>query len=327
MDLKPKTKDNKIKIAILTILVLAASLFAWLVLKRAFYTTNVIFTVENSARFWQWFWIKAGWPLIALLAMCSFIILYLIAIKSRLIVFCAGVLVSAAFLFVFLTSNKLAAMFYAGMCIAFIGALVAADGSIQKEEKQRVNFSVKSLVKRGTATIIPVLIIMLSMIYYFSPLSREVKKISVPDNMIDTIIKAAGNISDTSADKTQDAQSFIKDYLDKNMPETKGMIDDSMIKDALKNIPSAGNITLDSSSSLVKDIKRQVNQQMDALFSKYYKHLPLLFTASFLFLLKFISAEFIWLVTIITTILAKICFALGIFDKEVEMVEKENLVF
>jgi len=319
-------KESKIKIAILTILILAASLFAWLVLKRAFYITNVSFSIENSAKFWQWFWVKAVWPFISILALCSIIVLYLIAIKSRLIIFFTGVLISALFIFVFLTNNNLAMLFYAGASVLFISALILADKAIEKEEKQRVSFNARLLVKHGLAPLIPIFILMLSVMYYFSPLSRRVKKIAVPDNMIDAIVKAASNISDTSAGKTQDMQGIIKNYFKNNMPEA-GAIDDLAIENTLKNITGAKNITLGSSSSLVKNIKYQVNRQMDILFSKYYKYLPILFTVSFFLMLKFISAEFVWLAALMTSALVKICFMLGIFDKEVEMVEKESLVF
>lgn len=327
MDLKPKIKkDPKIKTAILTILLMSISLFAWLAVKRALYTAGVAFRIDNSAIFWQWFWLKIGWPVIGLAAFCSFLALYLIAVRSRIIAFIAGIILSGLFLFVFLTAEKTAMIVYGGLCVIFLGAMIAADGAIQREERQRVTFGAKPLARSGIAPLIPALILMLSAAYYFSPLPREVKTIAISDNIIENILKTAGEISEAPA-KNFDAQNFVKDYIKKNMPESEGIIDDEAIREALKGIGGAENAALGSPPSLIKDIKSQVNRQIETLFSKYYKYIPAAFTASFLLTVKFLSAEFSWFVVLITAFLIKICFALGLFEKEIEVVEKENLVF
>lgn len=325
---KTKTKDPKIKTIILAIIVLAVSVFAWLILKRAFYTTNVSISFESLKNFSDWFWIKAGWPAIALAALCSSLITYLIAVKSRWIVFFTGLAVSAGFLFVFFTDNQLAMMFYFGLAAFLVLTLVITDGIIQKEQRERVSFKAKPLVQKGLSPIVFCLVIMLSALYYFSPLSSSLKKISVPDNLIEEAIKAASKISDTSQEKTLDMQHFVKDYFKNNMPEAEGIIDDEMINNVIKGIPGANNISLNNaSSSIMKDIKSQVNKQMDFIFDKYKQYFPALLTISFFLMLKFLSAEFSWIVVIFTTLLVKLCFALGLFEKEIETVEKENLVF
>lgn len=330
VDLKPKIKkDFQIKTAILTILLTGISLFAWIALKRALYAESVRFSIESSTLFWKWFWIRAGWPAIGLGFFCAFLMFYLIAIRSRMTAFIAGILISASFIFTFLSAVKNEMVVYSGACIIFLGAIIIADGAIQKEERQRVVFDARPLVKRGLSSIIPALILMLSAGYYFSPLSKGTQSIAIPDKILDSIIKMTGDISNAPAEKTFDAQTFIKNYLKNNMPEAEGIISDSDIKDALKAVSKSGNPALAgaSPSSLIKDIKIQINRQIEIIFSKYGQYLPAVFTGSFLFMLKFLSAEFSWVVVLMATLLVKICFAIGLFEKEIEMVEKESIVF
>jgi len=310
---------------VLTILIFIASLFAWTVVKRSFYATDVQFTIQNAGSFWQWFWIKLGWPLIGLVTLWSLFIVYLIAVYNRWIVFFMGIMSSAVFLFVFYSSSQLAMMFYLAGAIFLTGALVVSDGVIQKEQTQRVNFAVKPLVKCGIGSLVLVLVLMLSSIYYFSPMSTAVDKLTVPDNLINQIIGTANDISGTSKEQTGKLQNLAKDYLSENMPGME--IDNDTLNNIMKSIPSVNLGSNENSKSLFSGIKDQVNQQIDTIFSPYYKYLPIFFTVSFFLLMQFLGKIFSSLVILLSSILTKICFTFGIFEKETVTVDKENIIF
>jgi len=322
--IKLNTKhDSKIKIAVLTILILAVSLFTWTVVKRSFYAMDVQFTISNIANFWQWFWLKVGWPLAGLLTLWSLFILYLIAVYNRWIVFFMGAMSSAVFLFVFYSSSQLAMICYLACAILLTGALVISDKAIQKEQTQRVNFAVKPLVRCGIGSLIFVLVLMLSSVYYFSPMSTAVDKLTVPDNLINQVIGTVNDIAGSQKEQTGKLQNLAKDYLSENMPGVE--IDNDMLNNAIQNIPSVNLGSGDS--SLFGDIKDQVNKQIDTIFSPYYKYLPIFFTVSFFLLLQFLGKIFSSMVILLASMFTKICFAFGIFEKETISVNKENIIF
>ncbi len=324
--IKLNTKhDSKIKIVVLTILIFAVSLFAWTVVKRSFYAVDVQFTIQNATSFWQWFWLKLGWPLAGLLTLWSLFILYLIAVYNRWIVFFMGVMSSAIFLFVFYSSSQLAMMFYLACTVLLTGALVMSDKSIQKEQSQRVSFAVKPIVRSGLGSLIFILVLMLSCVYYFSPMSTAVDKLNVPDNLINQIIGTANDISGASKEQTGKLQNLAKDYLSENMPNVE--INNDVLESVMKSIPDINLGSNNSSQSVFSGIKDQVNQQIDTIFSPYYKYLPIFFTVSFFLMLQFLGKIFASLVILLSSIMTKICFAFGIFEKETISVDKENIIF
>lgn len=323
----------KTKTIILILITTVAAFFNWLVLKQALYS-KVLFTLDNSHQFWKWFLIRAGLPFLALGIFCSVIILFLIAIKSRIVVGIMGILISLTFLLIFFSNAKYALIVYLVSAVIFTIALIAADGIIHREQAEQVNFKVKPLVKYGLPPIIFALMILLSCAYYFSPLPHSVTEVKIPDNLIDKVIKVMGNFSDSKGadaakDQAQNAQGLIDDYFSKNMPEYKGMVDDNMIQDALKSISNGKDSVLNSinTAPVFEEVKAGVNHQIEEIFRPYYKYLPISLTVSFFFLLKLISAEFSFAVAFLASALVNLCFALGIFDKEVMMVEKESVIF
>jgi len=324
--IKLNTKhDSKIKIVILTILIFITSLFAWTIVKRSFYATDIQFTIQNATSFWQWFWLKVGWPLAGLVALWSLFILYLIAVYNRWIVFFMGLMSSAIFLFVFYSTSQIAMIFYLAGAVLLTGALVMSDGAIQREQSQRVNFAVKPIVRCGIGSLTFVLVLMLSCIYYFSPMSTVVDKLSVPDNLVNQIIGTANDISGTSKETTGKIQNLAKDYLSENMPDLQ--IDNDVLDNVMKNLPDINLGSNNSSQSIFSGIKDQVNQQIDTIFSPYYKYLPIFFTVSFFLMMQFLGKIFASMVILVASILTKICFAFGIFEKETVTVDKENIIF
>lgn len=323
----------KTKTIILILITTAASFFNWLILKQALYS-KVLFDLNNSRQFWKWFLIRLGLPFLAMGIFCSVLILFLIAIKSRIIVGIMGILASLAFLLVFFSNYKYALIICFVSAFIFVIALIAADGIIHREQAEQVNFKVKPLVKRGLPPIIFALMVLLSSAYYFSPLPRSVTELKIPDDLIDKVIKVMGNFSDSKgADaakvQAQDAQGLIDDYFAKNMPEYEGVVDNNIIQDALKGISNGKDSVLNSinTAPVFEEVKSGVNHQIEEIFRPYYKYLPISLTISFFFLLKLISAEFSFVVAFFTSLLVNLCFALRIFDKEVMMVEKEKVVF
>jgi len=216
-------------------------------------------------------------------------------------------------------------IFYLAGTILLTGALVISDGAIQKEQTQRVNFVVKPIVRCGLGSLTFVLVLILSCVYYFSPMSTAIDKFTVPDNLINQIIGTANNISGTSKETTGKLQNLAKDYLSENMPNLR--INDDVLDSVIKSLPDLNPSSNDSFQSVFSGIKDEISKQVDAIFSPYYKYLPIFFTVSFFLLMQFLGKIFVGIVTFVATILVKICFVFGIFEKETVTVDKENIIF
>lgn len=326
--------ESKTKIIILSLTASAASFFNWLIVKQALYS-NAVFTLNDAAQFWRWFWIRIGLPFASLGIFCALLAVFMIAVRSRLAAAAAGIIIASMLLPSFYSgSQPLFANYAYFACVIILSvSLAIGDGIAQREQAERVNFKAGLLAKLGLFPIIVSLMVILPALYYFSPCSKSVSSISIPDNLLNKVIGTVEkSIKPEKAgilNEEKDIEQALKGYFGENIPEIEGMASEDMVNDILKNIPDikSGAQNLAENSLILGDIKKQVGGHLEAILSPYYKYLPIMLSLSFFFVLRMAAPFFSHFAVLLSSAIIKLCFALGIFNKETIVVEKERIVF
>ena len=162
------------KEVILGTAVVLLSFFCWWLLKSVFYGNNY-FTSH-----WA---LVVGTFILFGIANC----LAMLLIKDKRILFGGFSIGTLSFLIFF--HDKV--QYYLIVLILLFLAFISASKKLKKEEEVQVNLDYWRIFKRGLPIFITALILVISMVYYFSPglMDKKTSKITIPDGAIDTTLK------------------------------------------------------------------------------------------------------------------------------------------
>jgi hypothetical protein len=148
--------------------------FCWWILKLVFYNHNYF------ANYWL---LVVGIFILFGIVSC----LAMLLIKDKRILF-GGFVIGILSFFIFF-NNKL--LYYTVVLALLFLASLSASIKIKKEEDVQVGLDYWRIWKRGLPIFITALILVVSMVYYFSPglMSQKTTKIIIPEKTIDTILK------------------------------------------------------------------------------------------------------------------------------------------
>jgi len=154
--------------------VVLLGLFAWYFLRHIFYVGNLTIGC----------WIWGGILFILLgIALC----LAMLLIKNKAILF-GSIGLTFALFFIFFHNEP---FYYLIVLILLFLAFMVATRKIKKEEEIQVNLDYWRIWKRGLPILITALILLISVVYYFSPglISKRDARISISDEIIDSALK------------------------------------------------------------------------------------------------------------------------------------------
>ncbi|HUT96032.1 MAG TPA: hypothetical protein VMW82_00455 [Candidatus Paceibacterota bacterium] len=159
---------------ILGVAVVLLGLFAWYFLRYVFYVGGLTAGC----------WILGGILFILFgIALC----LAMLLIKNKAILF-SSIGLTLVLFFIFFHNEP---FYYLIVLILLFLAFMAATRKIKKEEEIQANLDYWRIWKRGLPIFITTLILLISVVYYFSPglISKRDARISVSDEIIDSVLK------------------------------------------------------------------------------------------------------------------------------------------
>ncbi len=155
------------------------------------------------------------WPIIGFLILLIFLSLNWILTKSKIILLITLFFVLVSFFFCF--GFKLE--YFIVLIIAFLFFYLASERAVN-EKKDRIKIEVVRVLKRGLPFILTGLILIISTVYYFSPLILTGQnKISIPrtffDKVIDPILDQAPEQFNTNLDIRNDLYNKLNEEINK----------------------------------------------------------------------------------------------------------------
>jgi hypothetical protein len=281
---------------LLGFVVLLLGVFSWWFLKYVFYVGNLTLTCWIGGIVLFIFW---G------VALC----LAMLLINDKRILYGSFLLTLVAFAMFF---NNEAFYYLIGLIILFLVFLFASR-KIGQEKNVQVNLNFWRIWKRGLPILVTVLILIISLVYYFSPsLERAVEKeIRLPRNVFDVVIGA------------------LTPLIEKRLPGGIDSLDVEAGKilgyEEIKELEEKYGIEIKQGETAKDFLYKLVNFQLNSGQTPYKKFIPIGLAVALFLGLRLISIVYIALVIILSWMFLKLLILLKFARTEIETKEVETI--
>jgi len=281
---------------LLGFIMLLLGVFSWYFLKYVFYIGNLSITCWVFGVVLFIFW---G------VSMC----LAMLLIDNRKILYGSFILILISFAMFF---NNEPFYYLIGLLILFL-AFWIDTWKIRREEHVQINLNFWRIWKRGLPILITALVLVISLVYYFSP-GLEVlaqKDIRIPRNIFDGVI---GGLA-----------PLIEKKLPENMKSLDVEVDRILTPEEIEELEIKYDIIL-SNNTTTKDLLYElVNYQINGARGPYKKFIPIGFAIALFLALRIVSVFYISLVIILSWAFLRILILLNFVKIEIETKEIETV--
>lgn len=255
------------------------------------------------------------WPVLGFLASLVFLCLSWLFFKAKA-VFLAIIAVVFLIFFAFFGFNL---SYLVVSAAAFLLFAVGSQRAIQEKEA-RIKLKVAPILKSGLPLILTGLSLMISVVYFYSPLSLiNQERIQVPRSWFDAVSGPAINFFSKNL-----AQKF-------ELPPAIGFQSDSFeaheAQFLLKEILGKENNSFEQQEQQEENLYQTLNQGVNRLFRDYKKYLAISLAASLFFGLKFAGMLFAWLAIFLTWLALKLLILFKAVSVREKDVSKEVIEF
>jgi len=281
---------------ILGAVVVLLGVFSWWFLKYIFYIGNLTLGcwISGAILFIVW-----G------IALC----LAMLLIDNKAILYGSFAIVLALF-YIFFTNHPI---YYLIVLILLFLAFLSASRKVRKEEKIQVSLDFWRIWKRGLPIVITGLILVISLVYYFSPNLMEMRQFEfkISRGSFNLIIKPLGNLISERLPEGMDLDANANDFL--SFQE----------KQDLKN---KYGVIVEANDTGKDVLYKLVNYQLNNVTGPYRKFIPFGLVVGLFIVLKIVSILYIALVILFSYLILKLLIVtklinIGIEKKEVETVK------
>jgi hypothetical protein len=266
--------------------------FCWWFLKSVFYVGGL------TAGCWIW-----GGILFILfgIALC----LAMLLIKNKAMLFGSMGLVLALF-FIFFYDEP---FYYFIVLILLFLAFVIATRKIKKEEEVQVNLDYWRIWKRGLPILITALVLVIAMVYYFSPEPKKFQQeeISISRSNFDLVVKP------------------LEGLISERLPKEIASLDSEAIKSLnaiqINDLKTQYKIEVKKGDTVRDVLFKLVNFQLNSVSGPYKKFIPFGLAVGLFITLKIISILYVAVVIMLSWLVLKLLI-LAEFVKS-EKIQKE----
>jgi energy-coupling factor transporter transmembrane protein EcfT len=199
-----------------------------------------------------------------------------------------------------------------GLIILLI-AFRLAVWKIRKEEKIQVNLNFWRIWKRGLPILITALILLVALVYYFSPgLERmEQKEIKIPRKVFDFIIEPLAGL--------------IEKRLPQEIESLDVEADKILTPEQLGELKQQYNISLIEGDTIRDFLYELVDFQLNNVITPYKKFIPIGLAIALFFALRAVAMIYMALVIMLSWVFLKLLILLRFIKVEIETKEVETI--
>jgi len=282
---------------ILGAIMVLLTVFFWYFLKYVFYIggLSVGCWISGGILFFLW-----G------ISLC----LVMLLIRNKAILF--GSFVLALLLFFIFFSNK--PIYYLVVLLILFASFAFAANRIKKEEEVQVNLNFWRIWKRGLPMLITALILVISMVYYFSPalMDKTNTKIKIPEKLIDAVLNPLESLIQEKLPKGISLDSDA----DKILPEIQK-----------KELETKFGIKIEKGDTGRKVLYKMIDYQINNITGAYQYLIPLGLAIGLFIVLKIISIFYVGIVIMLSWLALRflVLIKFARFEKETREVETVKL--
>jgi len=287
---------NKLKKElILGFTILILSVFFWWFIKSIFYINNLSLTC----------WI---FGIILFILWGVSLCLSMLLIEDKRILY--GSFFASLVSFVFFFNNE--PFYYLIVLILLFFSFLIAIKKIRKQEKIQVNLSYWKIWKPGFSFLITFLIIVISLIYYFSPSLMEMEQFEfkISRNAFNTIIKPLEGLISKKLPQGIDLDVNVSNFLEGN---------------EIFDLKSKYGIIVDDQDTSRDVLYNLVNYQLNNVTGPYRKFIPFGLAVGLFIILKIVSILYVGLVLLFSWLILQLLLTLGFINKEFVKKEVETV--
>lgn len=276
------------------VMVLLATCFWWF-LKYGFYIGGLTIGC----------WISGGvlfflWGVSLCLAM--------LLIKNKFVLFGSFGLALLLF-FIFFNNHPI---YYLIVLVLLFLAFLISSKKVKKEEEIQVNLNFWRIWKRGLPLFITTFILVVCMVYYFSPelMNKKETKIKIPEKVFNLIIKPL--------------EGLIKEQLPQGI-DLDSEINKILPADQKRDLERQFGIKIGNKDTGRDVLYKLVDYQLNNITGPYRKFIPLGLAIGLFITLKIVSIIYVALVILLSYLVLKLLMAIKFVKIEIETKEVETV--
>ena len=281
---------------ILGVAVVLLGIFSWWFLRYVFYVGNLTLGcwISGIALFIVW-----G------VALC----LAMLLIDDKRILY-GSFAITLALFYIFFNNHPI---YYLIVLILLFLAFLSASRKVRKEEKIQVSLDFWRIWKRGLPILITGLILVISLVYYFSPNLMEMKQFEfkVSRGSFNLIIKPLSNLISERLPEGMDLDANARQFL----PQSQ-----------IKELKDKYGIIVEANDTGKDVLYKLVDYQLNNVTGPYRKFIPFGLVIGLFIVLKIVSILYVALVILFSWLVLKLLIVtkfinVGIEKKEVETIK------
>jgi hypothetical protein len=280
---------------VLGAVVILLGVFSWWFLKYVFYIGNLTLGC----------WILG---IILLIVWGISLCLAMLLIDKKAILY-GSFAITLILFYIFFNNHPI---YYLIVLILLFLAFLVGSRKIKKEEEVQVNLNFWRIWKRGLPLLITALILVIAMVYYFSPSLMEIRQFEfkIPRSAFDVVIGPLSGLISERLPENMD--------LDMNVNNILGWEE----KQDLKN---RYGIIVEPNDTGKDVLYKLVDYQLNNVTGPYRKFIPFGLAIGLFIVLKIVSIIYVALVIMFSYLLLKILLATGFINKEIVKKEVEAI--
>lgn len=284
------------KEVILGFVLLLLGIVSWWFLKYVFYIGNLTLAC----------WIGG---IILFIAWGIALCLAMLLIDNKNILYGSFILTLIAFGMFF---NNEPFYYLVGLIILFLAFWVGVR-RVRKEEKVQVNLDYWRIWKRGLPILITALILLISLVYYFSPNLMNIKQIElkISRSTFDLIIKPLENL--------------IKERLPVEGGSLETEASKVLSQEERQDLESRYGIVIEEKDTIKDVLYKLVNYQLNNVTGPYRKFVPIGLAIGLFIALKIVSLIYVPLVVLLSYLILKLLIVSKFARTEIETKEVETV--
>ena len=281
---------------ILGFVVVLLGAFSWYFLKYVFYIGNL------TLGCWA---LGIGIFILWGIALC----LAMLLIRNKAILY--GSFILTLILFGMFFNNE--PFYYLVGLIILFWAFAVGSAKVRREESVQVNLNFWRIWKRGLPIFITVLILMIALVYYFSPSLDKVRKaeLRIPRNSFNLAIKPF--------------ERLIKERLPEGINDLDVQAEEILTKEQIKELEDKYEIDIKEEDTVKDFLYKLANYQLNSIKGPYQKFVPIGLAIALFLGLKLISILYVAIIIMLSWLVLKILIALKFIRIEIETKEVETV--
>lgn len=271
-------------------------IFSWWFLKYVFYIGNLTLGcwISGVILFIVW-----G------IALC----LAMLLIDNKAILYGSFAIVLALF-YIFFNNHPI---YYLIILILLFLGFLSASRKIRKEEKAQVSLDFWKIWKRGLPILITGLILVISLVYYFSPnlMGMRQFEFKVSRGGFDLVIKPLAGLISERLPEGMDLDANARQFL----PQSQ-----------IKELKDKYGVIVEANDTGKDVLYKLVNFQLNNVTGPYRRFIPFGLAVGLFIVLKIVSILYIALVILFSWLVLKLLMAIGFTNTEIVKKEVETVM-